>query len=241
MTAQVHKVFCLSCPRSGSTWMAVMVRKLCGNVRAVHEPQPKLLGLVRDYYHGIDVAGGQTTAEWQRARWPALRDCEAKGIPLYVETGWQLFCFSRILRAAFPDCKLLGLVRHGGEFARSFLAMNAIKGELNRVRPAANWDELTDVQKAAWTWVVYTRAYLHQTDILVKVEDLWGEDGFDHWSRVCAAVGLPETTKEKYDAQRVRPVNVSKNVTAPFSEWSVFRSHQFWEIAGPLMEELGYE
>jgi len=102
-------------------------------------------------------------------------------------------------------------------------------------------------EKVAWMWVEVNRvimehtAKLPSTDVMsVRLESFSPAVLKEIMRFVGAPVDAVDLDRMMQVASR-KPNRTKERATAPFEEWEAYDQRRFWEIAGEMMETLGYE
>ena len=181
----------------------------------------------------------------------------------YFEVNSCFFSLVPALRVAFPDCKIIGLLRDGRDVVRSGRNIGWYKNddywEPLRLRSYGNedivryWAHMNHVEQCTWYWTEMITAFAcpvtvspdlpdpPKVDLLVKLEELVGDTGHSTWGRMAVACGLPGHDPLQYVALKNERQNVTPNATVPpFADWPQSEQDDFWKWARPLMERLSY-
>jgi len=124
-------VFSLSAGRSGTRFLAGVLRRNVVDAVVVHEPylrpaNPTMFGPAID-----DRARGDVEAVRQRLRTKAAT-IAAYRAPLYIETSHAfLKSYADLAMELFPDMQLIHAVRHPADVASSFVARAALEDRLH--------------------------------------------------------------------------------------------------------------
>lgn len=246
----MRMIFVLSSGRAGSTWIARVVKRLYRRAYVRHEPYGNvgLRELQAQYFYGgvHDVCA----VKWL---W-SLRDKLLHKAQIdtrathYFESTAPLSTLAPIMHRTFPGCVVIGLVRDGRDTVRSLMNegwyVNNDYAEARRLHPLpqpADWHQRSLVTKCTWYWRAMVESFLDHVDLLVKLEDLVGPAGYEHWCQLARVCGFPPVSSRSYVHWKGRKVNAARAaIYGFFDSWDEKAKDEFWAMGRGLMERLGY-
>jgi len=234
--------FIVSTGRTGTGFLTRMINEGVPDAFSLHEPRPAFRRRLRAWMGRAPSAMEKLRFERTRKRF--LK--EGRG-DLYVENNYQLFAAIPMIRAAFPQAKIIHVIRDGREVTTSFLnryryiRSDPITPADVRGDPAGQWWEgWTPVQKLAWYWVTVNRHIRAQEpELVVRFEDLFDDDRTALWD----LLDFLEVGYEREVVRNLAQNRVNENKVAffpPYDQWPTHWQGQFWEIAREAMTEFGY-
>lgn len=237
--------FALGMGRSGTNFLATLLGNCAADAAVFHEP------IVEDFEAFVEahksVRAGQRYLDHFRVRrmYDLVRDREVR---VYGEVNSALRYHGQALKSAFPQAKLMHLVRDGRDVVRSVMSrahyMPGATGHLalepNPSDPLYDrWPTLSRFEKVCWLWADANRRLSEELDWVVKFEQLTGD--YDYFrDNIIDQFGL-EVSADRWQAETNRPRNVTKTFTFPRSrDWDATLAAQFDAICGEQMAVLGY-
>ncbi len=109
-------VFFISTGRTGTKFIAKLM-KLCKGVRAYHEPEPTLMAVSSELYQ-MDLSPEVQSLVFRSVRYEVMLKHELGGFR-YVESNQTLISLVDGILLAFPNAKIVFIVRHPYSFAQS--------------------------------------------------------------------------------------------------------------------------
>jgi len=248
-TTGITPVFVLNHGRCGSKWLSRAMRVCCPGAVAVHEPPPMIKVLALEYYYG-NVLRGDAIQMVRSARLPHIT-ATAKYFKLnhYVEINRNIWSLAGPIGAVFPKSRFLGLVRDGRDFVTSMMNKN-FYGDDNRSgkgggRPyleniGPSWGACSQVEKLALHWVTKCRYIIRDSERVFRHEDL--TTSTETFKQMMSVVNIPVDADEHvFNRLKSKRVNRSNNPKYQrFSDLSLRDREAFYDVAGKMMIELGY-
>ncbi|MEM1105745.1 MAG: sulfotransferase [Pseudomonadota bacterium] len=184
--------------------------------------------------------------------------------PLIVESYSQWFGVLPQLRAAYPNAKIVAIVRdprdwvvswlnHGGrhtrgDFVTAFVHRRLTPDLVGDTAWAGQWDEMDAFAKLCWDWKLINTALADfaKTDTqtrLYKFEDLFGTEDDSQIRDLIDFVA--DHGARRYPARFDRAlwgqkVNARGDKVARWQAWSPGQAATLKAHCGPLMEQFGY-
>lgn len=228
------KVFCLNAGSCGSSYIVALMRAN-GWARAYHEKKPDLdnEGILH-YEQKFDTNYLKLLLRWSRHR-------------VGFEANNRLFAMGRELLDIYPAAKFIHLYRDGRSVVTS--AMNIAKAELTwgsrrlryRCQELSGGDHLSNFDKCCNYWARYNKRILDDLrsvdSLSLKFEDLVAGKVDD----------LENFVGDKFQLTKLPPVNNKKpkrtgaDAFPAYPDWPAENKRRFWELCGPVMDELGYQ
>lgn len=231
---RMPKVFCLNAGSCGSSYIAQLMRAN-GWPHSFHEKKPDLdnEGILH-YENRLDTDYLKLLLRWTRHR-------------IGFEANNRLFSMGKELRELYPTAKFIHLYRDGRSVVTT--SMNIAKAELTwgssrlryRCEKLSGGDHLSNFEKSCNYWARYNQRILDDLRsvefLSLKFEDL-----------VAGNVGALENFLGiKFRVRKIPPVNHLKpKKTGPaafpkYPDWSPEHKDRFWELCGPVMNDLDYQ
>lgn len=155
MYRDYRPVWVLSTGRAGTSFLANLLAS-SANLRAYHEPEPRLEYFANFAYHHQDQAslleGMVNTARMELVLQAAVDK------KIYVECNHAVTPLAPALSRLFLNARFVHLTRHPADFARSAVCMGFHKSdtvwETGRIRMESEeeWERLSHLQKLGWYW-----------------------------------------------------------------------------------------
>ncbi|MFK7895436.1 MAG: hypothetical protein AB8G23_06350 [Myxococcota bacterium] len=252
--------FILSMGRAGT----MMLSELLNGVQDVvvkHEPDSmdvKLVGLRHGDSFGTSLDG------LLRARFDRVRALHPQAA-VYGEVNSYLRYEAEWLRSVL-DARVLFVCRDGRDFVRSAFGRTIYTDRDGQMTilprdddPAsADWSRYDRFEKLCWYWAHTNAMLLDQIGDPIQMERALNDYEYFE-SRILKELDL-EISKDVWSAEVSRPRNTSRAnarketvkrllrmersgprpTLSHWSKWDVAQTERFWEIAGPVMERLGY-
>jgi hypothetical protein len=248
--------FILNTGRSGSQTLAQVLTQAPACV-CLHEPHPRIIELSSRFRYG--AVDGRRVADVLRSR--PLVEAE-----VYGETANRLALVVPVLRAVFPDARLVWLVRDGRSYVASQLQRGAfgahdrhhptewtrwrLRGDLAGEVDPAVWRAADPFEKLCWQWSAVNRWIEHDTadapPFLVRVEELPHRlPALVRELRLPPATFVVPRANRRRDASDRRPDRLVRaadglNVreVEGWQGWSETRRRTFERWCGPQMDRL---
>ncbi len=249
-------VFVLSTGRVGTQTLAA----LCGlseNVRAHHEPEPRLFALGKlAHAAGSSAASDGTLLEGFRlARAALLEEARSSGRG-YVETSPQVTFLARVIRELVPDARLIHVVRDPRDVVRSGMRRGwyaGARGDESRIVPgpddphAASWEAMSPFEKNLWLWAETNRFILELASglpgpapVLIHSEQLTAGEP-PALERLYDTLGADVPRRAQIEAVLAQRMNAqTRGSFPPWDAWTPDQREATRRIAGPVAERLGY-
>lgn len=252
---EMRALFILSTGRTGSKMLAELLN-LSDRITAVHELKPRLFGLRKDVYDSgrFDdpaIVNEILSGERLKVYWKAAREGN-----VLVDSSPFLSFFAPALEVTFPHSRFLFMHRRPREFVRSGMRRGWYCDHPNdsvRLIPKPDseeyeiWEAWTQFEKICWLWKEYNSVCLNLYDglpdsrkLILPCADFWGEP-IKSTEKIIQLLNLPMIPEEMVLNRMENPVNAQ--VTGAFPErekWKESYHQQLKQIAGEIMERLGY-
>lgn len=239
----MRALFICSTGRTGTDFFTHLVNEAVDNAWSLHEPWPAF----RKRASAL-VRRAPNAFERVYFRWPRLWRHRRSGCTWYVETNYHLFAAIPLIRQAFPQARVVHIVRDGRAVVRSWLDRwryitndHIVPSDFADDPARYDWPHWNPLQKLAWYWKTVQQVALRGgPDLVLRFEDIFA-DGAQGVFRVLEL--MPEV---RYDPAAVRaalarPVNENPVRFFPdYREWPSSWREQFWAIAGAEMAKWGY-
>lgn len=246
-------MFTISTGRTATETMARLAN-LSPEVRAYHEPEPKLRNQFQEAYRHVRTSPESFTRLLDYAR------CEIVGKAaledkVYVE-GPALASFAPAIAQMLPGSKFLLMHRHPAGVVRSCMRRGHYSGHSwDRYKqvplpedPAsetwATWDAFS---KNCWRWNAINSFLLEFVDSISPDRVLWMpfrefvDDESGRWRKLFSFLDveppLPDRVRE---VLQVRHNKQGEGQFPRFEEWSDFQKNTMYELCGHTMQRLGY-
>lgn len=284
-------VFIVSGGRTGTTFFGRRLQRMIHDSFSVHEPdlwagfnrrslralktfgvRHMIIDRLRQRSGIRNLAQKHLAGTWSRGQLRRAVEAHRRHYyesipePLIVEAYYQWYGLLPIIREAFPDAKIVGVVRDPREWVPSWmnfgghhdgrdlvtrLGQSRLTPEMvGDVEYAFRWDSMDQFERLCWDWRIVTRIIsdFARTDSLTRIYRF--EDLFKGENRVEIARDLLEfaTTHPLRDYPFVLSeedlrsrVNASDSARFPrWTEWDSGKVDFMKQCCGPQMEELGY-
>ena len=243
----IPQVFIVSTGRTGTLFFARYYNLFPG-LRSLHEPRPDFKELAIAYAQG-HVPFKTAVREIERQRRPHYRELRRRGISLYIESNNRFFSLLNPLRAAFPESKIVYIVRDGRDYVRSGLSRNwytpgdtepRLRADMFPDDPWSDqWESMDRFQKIAWRWRKkdgFIQKDFEHLDNAVKVtfEDIFLDPDKKGLYRINRFIGIPDKDTRRY-LKRMGGRKVNTNTQKPIPKWTMWdaeMTRKFDEIAG---------
>lgn len=285
-------VFIVSGGRTGTTYFGDLLSDKIADCFSVHEPDmldtsldPKLWSKIRTFGFDHMVTGrllGRTgIRNLTRLRLSSARSdgalvdavlrhrldyYRARPEPLLVESYYQWYGLVPVIRRAFPEAKIAGIVRDPRDWVRSWMNFGGLRNRSDilgmfgqgRLDPkavgdeihAARWAQMNRFERICWDWAQINRTIRDDCTAndhcrVFRFEDLFARQG--EASEMAAFLDFvrrhPRRDYElKPDALRLDSVvNASrKDRQADWTLWEPDQARALDAICGSLMRAFGY-
>lgn len=193
------------------------------------------------------------------------RFIEAQPSLFYCETNLQYQGLLDILPFAFPNSRVVFIVRDGRDWIRSFISHSggfySRRDWVSRFglgRPAASscrddrwqeaWGAMGSFERMCWLWQKMTEYSLagvamHDHIRWWRFEDVFGSDRSGFWALIDFVTHFPDGQKLDMSLDESvidRQVHASKGDFPKWTDWTTAQIRQFQSICGPTMARLGY-
>ena len=249
-------VLILSTGRVGTQTLAELLR-LAPNLKAYHEPEPKLFGLGKLAYEQWKKSGATSVflEALRTSRADLIKDALQYGKG-YAETSPQVTFLAPVFRELFPMTKYIHLVRNPENVIISGMRRGWYSGHSNdqwRLTPktedkyAQIWGSMSPFAKNCWVWAEtnrwisdFCRTIPRNQQLFVNSELLFaGQE--DIIRELFEFVGVSSFSMRKVNGILRKPLNVQKKGTfSPSNEWSIEMKATFGEIVGDVADEFDY-
>lgn len=255
--------FIVSTGRCGSNMIA-RVLDLHRDIAAFHEPEPHLVTEAYLRWAG-EVESGYVHECLSRKRDKRVLAKGDEGCT-YVESSHYLSHLIPELRERY-DGRFVHLYRDGRDFTRSGLEREwyedpGLSGRLktwlrrrvgvqvgttfrdHRLGPPP--DMTTRFEKTAWLWVEINRVILSaidrvpEEDVMAIRLEAFGQETIQDLLVFMGYEATDELVVKMHDEAESRPNQTVDRTVPPKEDWEQTTIERFWEIAGPMMERLGY-
>jgi hypothetical protein len=243
----IRRLFVVSTGRTGTQFLARFFSELGADAR--HEPGPFWLRNLSNAY----VSGHFSHA---RARRILLRKRPAAEGRLYVESSCLVYGLVRPICDAFPDARVVHIVRDPRTYVRSAMdwGVHRLAGRplnlvpFRRLSPAhynpwspkarLEWALSDQFERVCWNWLALNRAIRLQGEgqrrfIVVRFEDIFERDrGYPGLRAIAEFTGVeaPDGAVERFGSL---PVNVARRREfPPWSDWSPSMRQRLLEVCG---------
>ncbi|MFW5808332.1 MAG: sulfotransferase [Spirochaetota bacterium] len=251
----ISPVFIISTGRSGTSFFASLFSEFSGTY-AVHEPDPTFLHMC--ITHASDLQPVEKTARYMLYNRSALcRDAKRSGANRYIESNNRLFSLVKPLRFAFPDSRIIHIIRDGRDYVSSGMNRNWYTADDTDHRLSAvsfpddpchdTWDSMSRFQKICWRWQKKD-GFIHDAlrddpkSITVKFEDIFNSIGNSGLYRIIDFIGLTREEAEPIIKRQIE-TRINSNKTESFPRWSEWDAHtmaRFDDVCGRHMRLYGY-
>ena len=225
-------VFILSMGRSGSMFMANLLAG-CNGVNVQHEPEE---------LNKIDIAAykkGIISSQWllDPFRVGHVNEQINKG-PLYIEVNGYLRNHVKALKAEWPDCKIMQLVRNPKDVIRSMASRNPS----SMIRFLADHHRVSIFYASCFFWQLENRKLRRNADFIIRLEDIL--EDYSHYHELLEFLGLEKRKtlyKDVWEKLRKKPVNKTIKYRMPaFNEWSKIEKEIFLKNCEKEGKAYGY-
>lgn len=250
-------VFVLSTGRVGTKTLTALLA-LSPKVVATHEPEPRLVKPSFDaYMEGQDLASSEKwSAVVLAARDDAVCEANRRG-KIYVETNNRLTYLAPALAVAFPASKFIHLHRHPYEVVRSAMRRGYYQNhnwDFARIRPrtgellAAQWDQLSPLEKSAWYWArcnAESHTFLATLPVSrrldLRADALFAGDE-ETLKTLFSFSGVDFPQRERVEEVLGQKINAARKGHFPLpSEWSETERMSVRQFVAETAKTLGYE
>jgi hypothetical protein len=236
--------FALGMGRSGTNFLARLLGD-CPEAAVFHEPIVEDLEAFVEAFKSTDAARRYLDAFRVRRMYDLVKDRE---IRVYGEVNSALRYHAPALKAAFPDAKLMHLVRDGRDVVRSVMSrhhyMPGTSGHL-ALEPLPSdhlytrWPDLSRFEKVCWLWADANRRLSQDLGWVVKFEELIG--GYDYFRENVNKPFDLEISPDRWRLETNKPRNITKAFSfPPWTQWDRKMIARFDDICGGEMARLGY-
>ncbi len=241
----MNRLFLLSTGRSGTTFLADFFGSF-GQVVSRNEQSPAFKR------RGIELVSRPTNFyEKQYFKWSRRLDTVLSGSDWFVETNCRLFGASHLIESVFPEALRFHLIRDGRDVVRSWVN----KGRYTRADTATRftphdvpgdpyrnrWKQLNSIQRNAWSWSMRNRIIADSNpDDLYYFEGIFKKP-HEEIFRMLETLGLDYKEEDIQEKLQKKIFPTRNDFLPPFPDWRDDWKQQFWEIAGEVMEEFGYD
>ena len=238
-------VFFVSTGRTGTTFITKFFNAVVNNAFSLHEPRPVFRRPKAFFYSGKYKTYHKLRFQLTRNYWKWKHEED-----WYVESNHHLFAAIPLIRASFPEAKIVHIVRDGRPMVTSWL--NRYRYITNNNLPAAAiqdleamaaWDNWTPLQKTTWYWKT-VNAHMRTTspDVTVKFENLFTENPEEsQFFDILDSMHGVSYEREEVLKFLTKKVNKNKQQFFPdYEAWPAQWKEDFWEIAGEEMAYHGY-
>jgi hypothetical protein len=164
----------------------------------------------------------------------------------FVDSSNLYIHFIDAVAAVHPEAKFILGVRNGKDFVRSAFSRKWHERNSFGMMPLpedpffGKWAEMTPIQKNAWIWVFRNEKALRALNevsadrkLVVRIEDIEKKGTLD-LLELFSGIGIDrKAAKKRHNANPQQGL-------PPKEQWSEEMVRQFEEIAGDMMELLGY-
>lgn len=235
--------FITSTGRTGTGFFVHLFNNHVQNSWSLHEPKPAFRRRA-----GRLIKEGVKTGDITYFKVPRIYRGMTASKEVYVECNYHLASAMDVVRGAFPETKIIHIIRDGRDIVTSWLNRNRYitndhitPMEVGDADAATKWEKWTPLQKLAWHWkVINLNAQKHNPDLFIKFEDIFSDD-HSHLLNVLDTIGGLQYDKEVVTNALKTKQNYTKKAFFPeYDEWPEYWKEQFWEIAGETMDHFGY-
>jgi len=250
--ADLKPVFIVSTGRTGTQFLAEFFDHY-QETMAFHEPSPSFLRKALKYVRG-EIPFNKMKILLQKRRLPYFNLAKRKGCNYYIEANNRLFPMLAPLEKAFPEARVIHIVRDGRDYVRSGMSRNwyTEEDETRRLKSMAvpedpwheEWHSMSRFEKICWRWQKKNEFIAKNIDnfdhsLTVKFEDIFHSNDNRGLRRIADFIGLDSNTTdlliEKLISQKI---NANKRYEIPkWTEWSLNRQKAFDKIAGSHMRQ----
>ena len=246
--------FILSTGRVG-TKTIINLANLAEQVEADHEPLPRRRTLARQAYHDIHQRSDFYRRHFIDARADRLAWARLRG-RVYVEAT-NMISFAPMIAREMPRARFIHLHRHPGDVVRSGMRRGWFgphPWDRYRIEPVGNdpahaqWASWDAFHKICWVWQAVNRFLLDFTDSVTadRVLTLGFNDMVNPTSdvqeRLFSFIGVRRPADEAI--RQVLSVRDNAQEHGDFPKYHAWSDQQrliLRDIAGPVMERLGYD
>lgn len=247
-------VFTLSTGRSGTLTLIKMLG-LSPDIYAVHEPDPKLLDEFNTAFYEIRANSRRYRTLFKDARRDII--CQARRQRKIYAEGAIMKYFSPVIAAMMKNARFLYCHRHPAGVVRSGMRRGWYQGHVFdkyklapiQTDPAYDkWQEWDAFAKNCWMWKMENEFFLrfinHVGDgralkvpfeKLIDPESNFSQDLFRFigvdppgYDEVCGTLKVQHNKQQTGDFPE-------------FNQWSDAQKRTLYDIAGDVMQELGYQ
>ncbi|MGD1951571.1 MAG: sulfotransferase [Leptolyngbyaceae cyanobacterium] len=248
----IEQVFIISTGRTGTQFFARFFNQFPDDVKSLHEPSPDFLSLAINYARGrVDF---ETAAkEIERNRRVFCCEFKRKRVRLYIESNNRFFSLMHPLRKAFPDSKIIYIVRDGRDYVRSGMSRRwyTENDKLPRMQAtmfpddpyASQWEHMSRFEKITWRWqkkdgFINNDFQGLENAIKVKFEDIFYDPDRKGLFEITRFIGLDDETAQHFLAEMGdKKVNTNaRRVIPKWTDWDNEMKHDFDAIAGNHMK-----
>ena len=175
-------------------------------------------------------------------------------IHTYGETSFMLSFFAEALKTVAPNLQLLHLVRDGRDVVRSLINRGyyhpdtmADDMQYRSITPLPDspyyerWDHMNQFERCCWRWMVTNAIIMRSASQVARFEEIMTDyDAFQE--QMAGPLGLATIDVATWEGAVKVKRNPSARILFPhWREWTAEQNAAFREIAGDVMEKVGYD
>jgi len=216
--------------RSGTKWLADLLKHTPSRVRVMHEP----LGPKDKNWYGRVYRNPALGPEWMWYRRRRMNTDHTRGLA-WGEVNSYLRYAAHDLRVEFPGVPVAGLVRDGRFVVRSLMRME-IYDRRHPPVPMPTWAE-TPFLKCCHYWADTYRLLVAWGVPIYRLEDLNAD--YAEVEVLCEKLGIDPPPKNMWREKQHRPLNTTEPQMERLA-WSRDKCEAFRRIAGDMQHRFGY-
>ncbi len=250
----IKTVFIVSTGRTGTKFFAEFFN-LFPHILALHEPKPDFLKVAVKYAQNkIDFNKAVKIIE--RNRRIFYKDIKRQNCNIYIESNNRFFSLLKPLKKAFPEAKIIYIVRDGRNYVSSGMSRQWYKPQDKQTRLRADmfyddkfynkWKKMSRLEKIAWRWqkkdsFIYNDFKDIDDAIKIKFEEIFNTQKKDGIYKINRFIGIDDEITKKYlNLFGDKKININKKKYPKWQKWDKKDKINFDKIAAKNMKKHNY-